>query len=58
MALIEDRGTRKGITVVTGKSGPICREFPLWMEGHPSVRDVEELNGGGAFRVRFKKAKT
>jgi DNA-nicking Smr family endonuclease len=55
MDLIENRGSRKAITIVTGKSGQIRREFPLWVECHPAVREVEELSSGGAFRIRFRK---
>jgi Uncharacterized protein conserved in bacteria len=42
---------RPHIVIVTGKSGEIRREFPLWMEINPLVRYIEELNGGGAFKV-------
>lgn len=45
----------KSITVITGLSGQIRREFPFWVEALPEVRRFEPLNGGGAFRVHLKK---
>jgi len=42
------------ITVITGKSGQICREFPHWAQRFP-IRDIEVLNGGGAFRLTMRK---
>lgn len=44
-------GKAKRVTVVTGKSGQIRREFPSWAALHPRVRRIVELNGGGAFEV-------
>ncbi len=46
----------KTVTVITGKSGDICREFPMWLNRVPSVRTFIELNGGGAFEVRLTRA--
>lgn len=43
--------TMKEMTVITGRSGEIRREFPSWADLHPNVRRIEPLNGGGAFRV-------
>lgn len=40
---------------ITGKSGEIRREFPSWSHNHRFVRHIEELNGGGAFRVFVKR---
>ena len=42
--------TAKQVTIITGKSGIICREFPFWME-HLGYR-FESTNSGGAFLVR------
>ena len=42
-------------TVITGKSGAICEEFPAWVERIPAISRIETLNGGGAFRVYFRK---
>ena len=41
------------VTVITGLSGPIRHEFPLWTETMPEVKRVEPLNGGGAFKVHL-----
>lgn len=46
---------RPSLTVITGKSGEICREFPEWAGLHPGVRGVRTLNGGGAFELRLRK---
>ena len=43
--------TQNTITIITGKSGQICQEFPEWMNLNRHVRSWEELNGGGAFRI-------
>lgn len=45
----------KYVTVITGLSGEIRREFRYWIEPLPEVRKVETLNGGGAFKVFLKK---
>lgn len=45
----------KHVTVITGLSGQIRREFPFWVEVLPEFRRIEPLNGGGAFRVYLKK---
>lgn len=47
----------KHMTVVTGKSGQIRQEFPSWLVTMPGVQKVESINGGGAFRVHFKKTR-
>lgn len=54
-ALQEGGGSQGSITFVTGKSGKIREEFPRWLEGHQEILRTEELNGGGAFRVVFRK---
>jgi dsDNA-specific endonuclease/ATPase MutS2 len=45
---------QKGVTIITGKSGGIRKEFPTWAMLHSKVRSIEELNGGGAFYVKLK----
>jgi DNA-nicking Smr family endonuclease len=45
----------KYITIITGLSGQIRREFPFWIEALPEVKKLEVLNGGGAFKVFLKK---
>lgn len=47
-------GATGSVTVVTGQSGPIRREFPQWIERIKHAR-IEELNGGGAFRIHFRR---
>jgi DNA-nicking Smr family endonuclease len=50
-------GQRRSVTFITGKSGQMNREFPQWLDLHPGVRRIDSLNGGGAYRVWFKKIK-
>ena len=58
LAFIEEANrTHKAVTVITGLSGKIRREFPQWLETLPSIRAIEEMNGGGAFKIRFRKKK-
>jgi len=49
------RGRAKSLVVITGKSGTMCLEFPGWVSSHKDVSKVEQMNGGGAFRLRLKK---
>lgn len=53
--MLDERSDRRSITVVTGKSGAIRREFLHWIDGHAAVSRIEELRGGGAFRLHFKR---
>lgn len=51
------RATRakvKTLTVITGRSGEICREFPVWAALHGDVRTCTSLNGGGAFLLKLR----
>jgi hypothetical protein len=45
----------KYVRVITGLSGSIRREFPLWVAMLPQVRTIEPLNGGGAFKIVLTK---
>jgi DNA-nicking Smr family endonuclease len=56
-AFIQTAATRdlKFVIIITGLSGGIKKEFIHWAELMPQVRKVEELNGGGAYKVYFKK---
>lgn len=48
----------KRVTIITGLSGQIRNEFPVWINSIPFVREISPVNGGGAFRVKFfKKAR-
>ena len=49
--------TLRYMTVVTGKSGQMSKEFPHWLENHAHVHRLESLNDGGAFRIWFKKTR-
>jgi hypothetical protein len=42
------------VTIITGKSGAIRREFSTWIARYP-VQRFELLSGGGAFRLFIKK---
>jgi hypothetical protein len=48
--------TDRSVTVVTGISGVIKKEFPHWFDHLPHIK-IEEMNGGGAFRLFFRKRK-
>lgn len=42
------------VTVITGH-GMIRSELPQWVTGDPLIRNLEELKGGGAFRLHFRR---
>jgi DNA-nicking Smr family endonuclease len=44
----------KSVMIITGRSGIIRREFPSWLQ-FSHIRNFEELNGGGAFKIYFFK---
>lgn len=46
----------KYVTIITGKSGFIRKEFLVWASLMTGVRRVEPLNGGGAFKLYLVKA--
>lgn len=49
----------KEITVITGASGEIKRQFPLWLENFelsPKVRSVSKINSG-SFLIKTIKLK-
>lgn len=48
---------RRELVVVTGRSGRINAEFPVWAARDPDVRALEPLRGGGAYRIRLRKAR-
>ena len=43
------------VTIITGLSGAIRQEFLRWIDGNPMVQRIEAINGGGGFRVHFKR---
>ena len=50
-------GHKGSVTFITGKSGQINQEFQHWLDRYPGVKTVESINGGGAYRVWFTKAR-
>jgi DNA-nicking Smr family endonuclease len=42
------------ITIITGLSGEIRREFPVWLDFHKGIKSHQILNGGGAFQIKLK----
>lgn len=49
------RAGKRDVEVITGKSGQIRAEFVTWAKLNPDVKGVEELNGGGAFKVTLRR---
>lgn len=45
----------KYVMIITGLSGQIKKEFVHWFDNHKTVRKIEEMNGGGAYKIFFKK---
>ena len=45
----------KRVTVITGRSGPICQEFESWLNGRKDVKKVTPKNGGGAWEIWLRK---
>lgn len=58
LSQIDDlKHTHKYVTFITGKSGIMNQEFTHWLDENPQVRKVDVINGGGAYRVWFKKVR-
>jgi hypothetical protein len=51
------QGKSGSVTFITGKSGQMRNEFCHWLDREQGISRIESLNGGGAFRVWFKKIK-
>ena len=45
----------KKIEVITGRSGPICKEFPFWAESNHQVQYIEPSWHGGSFIIKIQK---
>ena len=45
----------KKIEIITGKSGPICKEFPFWAESNHQVQYIEPSWHGGRFIIKIQK---
>lgn len=52
--IAQSKGRAK-ITIITGKSGQIKREFERWVEGIPKIHSVTPKSDGGAFTLRILK---
>ncbi len=44
----------KQVTIITGRSGAICAEFPAWCSTIAIIREIKRLPNGGSFRVFLK----
>jgi DNA-nicking Smr family endonuclease len=53
----QSQHTFKYMTFITGKSGQMQKEFSNWLSQHAHVHRCEPLNGGGAYRIWFKKTR-
>lgn len=48
----------KTVQFITGLSGEMRREFPMWVEGNSKVRNCYEIGrAGGMFNVTLRKKK-
>ena len=48
----------KTIQFITGRSGEMRREFPMWLENNSKVRECYEIGrAGGMFNVILRKKK-
>ena len=45
----------KKIEIITGKSGPIRKEFPFWAESNHQVQYIEASWHGGSFIIKIQK---
>ena len=45
----------KKIEVITGKSGPICKEFPFWAENNHKVQYIEKSWHQGSYIIKINK---
>ena len=48
------KGIRK-LKVITGRSGEICRQFPIWAELDTNVKSVTLNRDGGSYSIRIKE---
>ena len=49
------KGHIKKIEIITGKSGPIRKEFPFWAESNHQVQYIEPSWHGGSFIIKIQK---
>ena len=48
-----DMTSYRQVLVITGRSGEICREFPIWAERHPRIRSIKPSRDGGSHFVKI-----
>lgn len=55
LAVAEFISTRSctDVLIITGKSGIIRKECPVWLDLNKKIRFYVEENGGGAFRIKL-----
>ena len=51
------RQNKKEVTIITGKSGSMLRELPLWLENDVNISLCELKRNGGSYKIKFKKNK-
>lgn len=49
-----DNASSKYIMIITGLSGQIKKEFKYWFDNHKTVKRIEEINSGGAYKIYLK----
>jgi hypothetical protein len=54
LAKARSLGVRR-VTVITGKSGEMNREFPHWFSDRPEISRITAKNGGGAWDLWLKR---
>ena len=47
----------KNITIITGKSGQIHKEFKVWISGNRYVKNINVCGNGGAYNLNIKRNK-
>ena len=45
----------KKIEIITGKSGPIRKEFPFWAESNHQVQYIEPSWHGGSYIIKIQR---
>ena len=48
----------KNITIITGKSGKIQKEFKIWVSANKYVKNLKIENNGGSYKLDIKKQGT
>jgi DNA-nicking Smr family endonuclease len=45
------------VTIITGKSGIMHEQLPDWLNHMTQIRSCDPINGGGAYKISFKKTR-